>query len=183
VQKKCSICGEKVETHVIECPKCGRGVFESEKTHHDLTNTTPPTSVRGQPPGYKEGDFVNVYPHSLVVCTELPNSFFSSEEGNYWIIANRNIAIGSFLGIQSRERVDAYMAKLKVNTFICADCSVSEITSGAIDQEAIKLVSASDEFVRKTGMTVEKRKYRIVPMLCEDAFKKTSWVRYCWFFD
>jgi hypothetical protein len=140
--------------------------------------------VESQRESPSEGQpFVNVYPHSLVVCTDLPKSFFSSEEGKYWLIANRNIAIGSFLGMQSRDEVDTFMAKLKVNTFICADCSISEITSGSVDMHATELVSAANEFVRSTGTTVENRQHRIVPMLCEDAFKKTSWVRYCWFFE
>jgi hypothetical protein len=45
--------------------------------------------------------FVDVFPHSLVVCTDLPASFFSSEETKHWLIANRDIAIGSFLGMES----------------------------------------------------------------------------------
>jgi hypothetical protein len=135
-----------------------------------------PSSIKGRP-------FVDVYPHSLVVCTTLPASFFSGEEAKHWLIANRNIAIGSFLGMQSKDEVDTFMSKFEVNMFICGDCSMSEIRSGSIDDHAIKLVSGADEFVRSAGITVEKRQYRIVPILCEDAFKKTSWVRYCWFFD
>jgi len=52
VQKKCSICGEEVGTDVIECPKCGRGVFETEKQHHDSMNTSEATSHTGE--FYKE---------------------------------------------------------------------------------------------------------------------------------
>jgi len=33
--KKCGICGEIVEDSILECPNCGRGVFESEKLHRE----------------------------------------------------------------------------------------------------------------------------------------------------
>lgn len=135
-----------------------------------------PSSIKGRP-------FVDVYPHSLVVCTALPASFFSGEEAKHWLIANRNIAIGSFLGMQSKDEVDTFMSKFEVNMFICGDCSMPEITSGSIDKHAIDLVYGANEFARKAGLAVENRQYHILPMLCEDPFKKTSWVRYCWFFD
>jgi len=127
--------------------------------------------------------FLDIYPHSLVVFTGLPKSFFLSEESKYWLSANEAIAVGSFLGMKSRDEVDALMTKFKANTFITPDCSISEITSGSIDKNAIELVSSANEFARKVGLPVENRQYQILPMLCEDAFKKTSWVRYCWFFD
>lgn len=39
MSKKCGVCGETVSSNVIECPKCGRGVFESEKLHRDSVDT------------------------------------------------------------------------------------------------------------------------------------------------
>lgn len=44
MMKKCGVCGETVADGAIECPKCGRGVFESEKLHRDSAN-----SVRSTP--------------------------------------------------------------------------------------------------------------------------------------
>jgi ankyrin repeat protein len=38
--KTCAVCGEKVAGDAIACPKCGRGVFESEKVHHDSSEDT-----------------------------------------------------------------------------------------------------------------------------------------------
>lgn len=29
--KKCAVCGELVPQHILECPKCGRSVFETQK--------------------------------------------------------------------------------------------------------------------------------------------------------
>jgi hypothetical protein len=37
--KRCGVCGETVVSGAIECPKCGRGVFEPEKLHSDSMNT------------------------------------------------------------------------------------------------------------------------------------------------
>src|SRR6266540_2484985 len=39
MSKKCGVCGETVPSNVIECPKCGRGVFETEKLHRDSVDT------------------------------------------------------------------------------------------------------------------------------------------------
>ena len=142
-----------------------------------------PDAVEGQSP-YRGGDFVDVYPHSLVVYTDLPGSFFSNEEGQYWLIANRNIAVGTFLGMQSRDEIDALMAKLDgkgVNTTVITDCSVSEIIAGSVEKRATQLRSASDKLARDT--TAENRQERVVPIVCTDAFKKTSCVRWCWFFE
>jgi len=35
MNKKCGLCGEIVESGQIECPKCGSGVFETEKIHRE----------------------------------------------------------------------------------------------------------------------------------------------------
>lgn len=32
-EKKCAICGEIVDAGLLQCPSCGRGVFESQKAH------------------------------------------------------------------------------------------------------------------------------------------------------
>lgn len=37
--KKCAVCGEEVASDAIECPKCGGGVFESEKRHSDSVDS------------------------------------------------------------------------------------------------------------------------------------------------
>jgi hypothetical protein len=141
-------------------------------------------SIQGQDPNYRQGDFVNVYPHSLVVCTDLPSASLSNEEGKYWIIANRNIAIGTFLGMHSREQVESFMAKIEksgLNMFVCADCSMTEITSGAVVSKARQLVSMADKVGSATGG--KTRDHRIVTMMCNDVFNKTALVSYCWFFD
>jgi hypothetical protein len=31
--KICAICGESVSQDAIQCPKCGRGIFETQKSH------------------------------------------------------------------------------------------------------------------------------------------------------
>jgi ankyrin repeat protein len=38
--KKCAICGEAVSSDAIQCPNCGRGVFETQKVHHDSPGDT-----------------------------------------------------------------------------------------------------------------------------------------------
>lgn len=35
MSKKCGICGEIVDDGILECPNCGRGVFEPEKFHRE----------------------------------------------------------------------------------------------------------------------------------------------------
>lgn len=31
--KQCAVCGEIVDQHLLQCPSCGKGTFESQKTH------------------------------------------------------------------------------------------------------------------------------------------------------
>lgn len=45
MMKKCAVCGETVAISMIECPKCGRSVFESEKRERDSENSASITSV------------------------------------------------------------------------------------------------------------------------------------------
>lgn len=47
--KKCGVCGEMVASHLIECPKCGRGVFESEKMHRDSVDNLISTFSTSEP--------------------------------------------------------------------------------------------------------------------------------------
>lgn len=140
-------------------------------------------TVQGRDPNYRQGDFVNVYPHSIVISTDLPSGFFSNSEGKYWLIANRNIAIGTFLGINSKEEVEAFMAKLEtkgLNMFVEADCPISEIMSGTAANKASELVVTADKLARGTDSKIIN--HRIVTMICNDAFKKTSLILFSWFF-
>lgn len=46
--KTCAICGETVSGNALVCPKCGRGVFESEKLHRDSPDTAVDQHTRGE---------------------------------------------------------------------------------------------------------------------------------------
>jgi endogenous inhibitor of DNA gyrase (YacG/DUF329 family) len=43
IYKKCAVCGELVLQTIIECPKCGRGVFETQK--NAFVPFKPPTAA------------------------------------------------------------------------------------------------------------------------------------------
>jgi len=44
MSKKCAVCGERLGSDAIDCPKCGRGVFASEKEHYDSMKIARRTS-------------------------------------------------------------------------------------------------------------------------------------------
>jgi ankyrin repeat protein len=46
MNKRCSICEEEVGEDMIQCPRCGRGVFESEQLRHDSSADTHTSASR-----------------------------------------------------------------------------------------------------------------------------------------
>ncbi len=46
MNKKCGLCGEIIEGSILECPKCGGGVFESEKIHQQSSRITERASAK-----------------------------------------------------------------------------------------------------------------------------------------
>lgn len=127
----------------------------------------------------REGDFKTAFPKYLVICTDLPASSLSGDEGKYWILANRNVVVGTFLGMNSRAEIETHMARMEgagLNILVCADCSPADIMSGMVDLEALKLVSIADK------VSVQDLDYRPVVIMQKDIFNKTGVVRYCWFF-
>lgn len=54
MRKKCGVCGEIVFSNAIECPKCGRGVFEAGKLHNDpMDSARSDTSIEKSTTGKK----------------------------------------------------------------------------------------------------------------------------------
>ena len=58
MQKKCSVCGEMVDNDMIACPKCGHGVFETEKLHSESAENGKDVPGNGEPHAAKKAGFL-----------------------------------------------------------------------------------------------------------------------------
>jgi hypothetical protein len=139
--------------------------------------------ISNQEPNCRPGDFVSTYPRAVVVCTDLPSSAFPKEADEDWVLPNVSVAVGTFLGMKTREEVDDLMDELRkhgLKMFVLSDCGTMDILSAKVESDAEKMVRTASALSTEQD---SPETFRIVGMLMADIFKKTAMVRYCWFFD
>jgi hypothetical protein len=135
------------------------------------------TSKQGAAKGVESSrQFVETYPQLCVVCTSLPKSDFRDADEMKWLLDNRDVLIGSFLGLEEPTEIRQLVKRWETEGFrtqVMAGVSREDLLSG----EAAKLARAG---LHVYGLSPAE--FRVVPMGMNDVYQKTDVVVFCWFF-